>query len=280
MARQLPFDEESFPALYARIKAGYFKIHQQFSDNLKDLIIRMLTVNPIQRITLQQIYSHPWLKLFPYYDLCISQTKNIIKIYENKGICKKIIKNILQYQEFRNLSIENAENIIQNRRESTNFTEGDNLSTTYNILMDIEIQIQKDMMNSLQFSKTPVMKKIPLQNISEKTTAGSSCAGNIEDKSIPYNWVYGFRSNLQYCYLSVKLFESFKEIGLCWKIQSKRIILKGKNIKLLVIIYKFEASIVIDCTLKKGSGMIFFEIVNMIYSIIYKNTHINGINFP
>ena len=34
VARQLPFDEESFPALYARIKAGYFKIHQQFSDNL------------------------------------------------------------------------------------------------------------------------------------------------------------------------------------------------------------------------------------------------------
>ena len=274
LARVLPFDELSMPALFAKIKSGQFKIQHHFSDSLRDLILRMLTVNPIERITIQQIHCHPWLRQFPLYDFSLLSTKRNIKMYENEEIHRKALKSTSEYPNFNYLQIEIIENIIKKNAKSNNYTkEGDNISATYNILLDLEIKIQKSKIKMPQTSEKSISKYSILQSLSGRTTAGSSYI-ETDDKSLPSNWVYGFRSNIKYDNLLVKLFESLKGIGFCWKIKSKRVSIKGKKVKLLMICYKFEESLVIDCTLKKGSTMIFFEVIQMIYSIIYKYAHI------
>ena len=87
--------------------------------------------------------------------------------------------------------------------------------------------------------------------------------------------MYGFRSTLPICYLEVKLFEVFRELGLRWRIKTKmQIMLKGESISFLVVIYRYEDTRVIDCTRKRGSLMNYYETLHEIYSAIHKFTHI------
>jgi serine/threonine protein kinase len=72
---RLPFDvdfdapkEEVMPALLGKIKLGRFEMAPEFSQEAKDLIRRMLQVNPNKRITLREIWKHPLLRKYDYLD--------------------------------------------------------------------------------------------------------------------------------------------------------------------------------------------------------------------
>eukprot|EP00903_Cladosiphon_okamuranus_P008290 g7977.t1 len=60
-----PFHDDNQHRLFQKIKRGKFSFHEQYwdpiSDGAKDLIARMLTVDPVQRITADQALHHPWV---------------------------------------------------------------------------------------------------------------------------------------------------------------------------------------------------------------------------
>ncbi|KAJ6228266.1 protein kinase [Anaeramoeba flamelloides] len=63
----LPFDEKTYPELINVVKSGKFTFAEQLEESEKDLIQRMLTVDPNLRITLKQIKRHPWFTYnFPH----------------------------------------------------------------------------------------------------------------------------------------------------------------------------------------------------------------------
>jgi 5'-AMP-activated protein kinase, catalytic alpha subunit len=64
----LPFDDESIPNLFRKIKSGMYKLPTHLSQLSKNLIPRMLEVDPMKRITIPEIRLHPWFqhKLPPY----------------------------------------------------------------------------------------------------------------------------------------------------------------------------------------------------------------------
>ena len=51
----LPFDDESIPNLFKKIKSGRFKMPMLLSEDSRDLIRRMIVVDPMKRITIPQI---------------------------------------------------------------------------------------------------------------------------------------------------------------------------------------------------------------------------------
>ncbi|XP_076910040.1 SNF1-related protein kinase catalytic subunit alpha KIN10-like [Bidens hawaiensis] len=59
----LPFDHGMLPVLCEMIKNGIFTFPKCFSPGACDLIKRMLTVNPVKRITIPEIYKHPWFQV-------------------------------------------------------------------------------------------------------------------------------------------------------------------------------------------------------------------------
>jgi serine/threonine protein kinase len=59
---ELPFDDESFPSLFKKIKQGRYSIPGYISPLSKDLLVRMLAVCPATRIDLPGIREHPWFK--------------------------------------------------------------------------------------------------------------------------------------------------------------------------------------------------------------------------
>lgn len=58
----LPFDDENVAGLFKKIKKGRYSLPGHLSAEAKDLIRRMLTVDPAERIGLSEISDHPWFK--------------------------------------------------------------------------------------------------------------------------------------------------------------------------------------------------------------------------
>lgn len=60
---RLPFEDNSVRNLLAKVKAGDYHV-PNIHEDLKDLIAKMLIVDPNQRITISQIKEHPGFKMF------------------------------------------------------------------------------------------------------------------------------------------------------------------------------------------------------------------------
>jgi serine/threonine protein kinase len=61
LSGHLPFTGKNHLAIFESIKSGQFEMPDFFSDDLKDLMSKMLLVDYAQRITLMEIIRHPWL---------------------------------------------------------------------------------------------------------------------------------------------------------------------------------------------------------------------------
>jgi carbon catabolite-derepressing protein kinase len=68
---RLPFDDDYIPALFKKIATGNYYTPPYLSPGAVRLIRRMLVVNPVQRITIQEIRQDPWFTkdLSPYLQL-------------------------------------------------------------------------------------------------------------------------------------------------------------------------------------------------------------------
>lgn len=56
----LPFDDENIPSLFKKIKGGIYTMPSHLSPGARDLIPRMLLVDPLRRITIPEVRCHPW----------------------------------------------------------------------------------------------------------------------------------------------------------------------------------------------------------------------------
>ena len=90
----LPFDDQNVTALFKKIRVGYFKIPTHLSHGAVDLLTSMLQVNPVKRITIQQIKDHEWFQkdlpdyLFPQYNQ--DTTNNAIDLAAVNEVCQKL----------------------------------------------------------------------------------------------------------------------------------------------------------------------------------------------
>ncbi|KAK9366531.1 kinase-like domain-containing protein [Lipomyces kononenkoae] len=58
---KVPFDDQSMPALHAKIKRGHVEYPNWLSAECKNLLSRTLVVDPKARATLPEIINHPWM---------------------------------------------------------------------------------------------------------------------------------------------------------------------------------------------------------------------------
>lgn len=62
LAGYLPFEEEHDIQLYRKILSGSYDVPRFLSVEAKDLIHRMLEVDPAKRTTIREIKNHPWMR--------------------------------------------------------------------------------------------------------------------------------------------------------------------------------------------------------------------------
>lgn len=94
----LPFDDENIRKLLMKVQNGKFIMPQNLSSEAKDLISRMLKVNPDDRIKINEIINHPLLKKYPNLpnnsDGIDYNNLNIKPIKNSNKIDKEILKNL------------------------------------------------------------------------------------------------------------------------------------------------------------------------------------------
>ncbi|KAF5361969.1 hypothetical protein D9756_002478 [Leucocoprinus leucothites] len=64
LTAQLPFDDDSLPELLDKVTAGKFTVPSFVDPLAQNLIKRMLVVNARKRITMAEIFVHPFFKLY------------------------------------------------------------------------------------------------------------------------------------------------------------------------------------------------------------------------
>lgn len=82
----LPFDDESIPNLFKKIKSGMYSLPSHLSSLSRDLIPRMLVVDPMKRITIAEIRQHPWFqhKLPQYLHFTPNMLEQQEKVVDNE----------------------------------------------------------------------------------------------------------------------------------------------------------------------------------------------------
>jgi len=112
----LPFDDENIPNLFKKIKGGIFTLPGHMSDEIKDLISRMLVVDPLQRITIPEIRRHRWFTdELPLYlsvtpDQIMSQIRSIdqdvlMEVVMKIGFDRQELEEALEKQERNQMTV-------------------------------------------------------------------------------------------------------------------------------------------------------------------------------
>ena len=61
-----PFHADTTKEIETLILRGKYKLPDEISEDAKDLLRRILDSNPITRINVSSIYSHPWMQNIDY----------------------------------------------------------------------------------------------------------------------------------------------------------------------------------------------------------------------
>ncbi|KAJ3430138.1 protein kinase [Anaeramoeba flamelloides] len=97
----LPFDDPNYSKLLHKVKSGRCKFPNKLMKNEKELIKRMLTVKPENRITIKEIKQHPWFrKNYPKDFVPPSPPVNfdvdLSEPIDSKKIEKKVFQNLIE----------------------------------------------------------------------------------------------------------------------------------------------------------------------------------------
>lgn len=107
----LPFDDENIPNLFKKIKGGIYTLPSHLSAGARDLIPRMLIVDPMKRMTIPEIRTHPWFQAhLPRY-LAVPPPDTI---QQAKKIDEEILQEVIKMGFDRNSLIDSLRNRVQN----------------------------------------------------------------------------------------------------------------------------------------------------------------------
>ncbi|KAH8071536.1 serine threonine protein kinase [Aureococcus anophagefferens] len=84
----LPFDDESIPNLFKKIKSGMYSLPSHLSQLARDLIPRMLVVDPMKRVTVPEVRGHAWFqqKLPPYLRHAPDRIENLERVIDEDTV--------------------------------------------------------------------------------------------------------------------------------------------------------------------------------------------------
>jgi len=121
----LPFDDESIPNLFKKIKGGVYTLPSHLSPGARDLIARALLVDPLKRITISEIRQHPWFTVhLPRYLVVpppdtLAQATNVdaetLEMVVNLGFEREHVVDALRHQ-LRNKATVAYFLLLDNRR--------------------------------------------------------------------------------------------------------------------------------------------------------------------
>lgn len=143
----LPFDDENIPNLFKKIKGGIYNLPSHLSPGARDLIPRMLLVDPLKRITIPEIRQHPWFVLhLPRY-LAVMQADTLVSV---PRIDDDMVDEVVRLGIDRDVLIESIKNRVQNKA-----------TVTYYLLVDNRRRLPSSGYLSAELTEGQTMQPLP-----------------------------------------------------------------------------------------------------------------------
>uniref|UniRef100_A0A5B6ZB81 non-specific serine/threonine protein kinase n=1 Tax=Davidia involucrata TaxID=16924 RepID=A0A5B6ZB81_DAVIN len=201
----LPFDDENIPNLFKKIKAGIYTLPSHLSPGARDLIRRMLLVDPMKRITIPEICQHHWFKAhLPRY-LAVTPPDAMQQI---KKIDEEILQKVLKMGFDKSQLLESLRNRIQNDATVAYYLLLDNQSPVSSGYLGSEFQesmecdsagVHPDDVSHLfagyHFHISPCLKPLPSQR----------------------NWLLGLKCLAHPREMMTQILRALQELNVRWK---------------------------------------------------------------
>ncbi|KAI9121406.1 hypothetical protein K1719_008439 [Acacia pycnantha] len=208
----LPFDDENIPNLFKKIKGGIYTLPSHLSPGARDLIPRMLVVDPMKRMTIPEIRQHPWFQAhLPRY-LAVPPPDTL---QQAKKIDEEILQEVVTIGFDRNQLVESLRNRIQN--EAT---------VTYYLLLDNRFRVSSGYLGA-EFQEsmdTGYNRMLPSEVAA--SAVGNRFPGGYMDYQgaglrpqfpAERKWALGLQSRAHPREIMTEVLKALQELNVCWK---------------------------------------------------------------
>ncbi|KAK4752859.1 hypothetical protein SAY87_021657 [Trapa incisa] len=206
----LPFDDENIPNLFKKIKCGIYTLPSHLSPGSRDLIPRMLIVDPMKRITIPEIRQHPWFQAhLPRY-LAVPPPDTM---QQAKKIDEDILQEVVMRGFDRNRLIESLRNRIQN--EAT---------VAYYLLLDNRFRVSSGYLGA-EFQESIEYNRAHQNEMTVPTAyryPGSGGYMDYQGKSAAYfgaekKWALGLQSRAHPREIMTEVLKALQGLNVGWK---------------------------------------------------------------
>ncbi|CAK8533466.1 unnamed protein product [Lathyrus sativus] len=204
----LPFDDENIPNLFKKIKGGIYTLPSHLSPGARDLIPRLLVVDPMKRITIPEIRQHQWFQLrLPRY-LAVPPPDTL---QQAKKIDEEILQEVVNRGFDRDQLVESLSNRVQN--------EG---TVTYYLLLDNRYRVSTGYLGA-EFQETmdPGLNRINSGEVVSPAGGhhflGYQGVGMRQQFPAERKWALGLQSRAQPREIMVEVLKALQGLNVCWK---------------------------------------------------------------
>lgn len=206
----LPFDDENIPNLFKKIKGGIYTLPSHLSPGARDLIPRMLVVDPMKRMTIPEIRTHPWFQShLPRY-LAVPPPDTM---QQAKKIDEEILQEVVKMGFDRNNLVESIRNRVQNEGTVAYYLLLDNRFRVSSGYLGAEFQESMDGLNHMNSNEAvPSIVGQRLPGFMDYQGMGARPQFPVERK-----WALGLQSRARPCEIMTEVLKSLQELNVCWK---------------------------------------------------------------
>lgn len=207
----LPFDDENIPNLFKKIKGGIYTLPSHLSASARDLIPRMLVVDPMKRMTIREIHEHPWFQShLPRY-LAVPPPDTM---QQAKKIDEEILREVVKMGFDKTQLIDSLHNRKQN--------EG---TVAYYLLFDNRFRATAGYLGA-EFQETmePGVSRMGSGDIPAPSVAHRMTPGYMDHQtntrlnvSAEKKWALGLQSRAHPREIMTEVLKALQELNVCWK---------------------------------------------------------------
>nr|CAB3464636.1 unnamed protein product [Digitaria exilis] len=206
----LPFDDENIPNLFKKIKGGIYTLPSHLSPSARDLIPRMLVVDPMKRITIREIREHVWFKIrLPRY-LAVPPPDTAQQV---KKLDEETLNDVIKMGFDKNLLIESLQNRLQNEATVAYYLLLDNRLRTTSGYLGAEFQESMDSSFSQVIAETPTSAT----ELRQHGFTESPGSGLRQHFAAERKWALGLQSRAHPREIITEVLKALQELNVCWK---------------------------------------------------------------
>ncbi|KAI3871081.1 hypothetical protein MKW92_039475 [Papaver armeniacum] len=205
----LPFDDENIPNLFKKIKGGIYTLPSHLSAGARELIPRMLVVDPMKRMTIPEIRQHPWFQAhLPRY-LAVPPPDTM---QQAKKMDEDILIEVTQMGFDRNQLIESLSNRVQN-----------DATVAYYLLLDNRFRPTSGYLGA-EFQESMEQNITPMQQGEATPIGGHHIPGFMDHQGlvlrqlpVERKWTLGLQSGAPPRQIMTAVLNALQELQVGWK---------------------------------------------------------------